>query len=75
MLFTSPRITALNQILHSSPIITSPTIVAFGAIKQSLPVTGIIPLTGRIKPIDLFFDAEVEDAKTTLCGTASLRLS
>jgi hypothetical protein len=31
-----------------SPISTSPTIVAFGAIKQSFPHDGLIFLTGRI---------------------------
>ena len=55
ILFTSPRITALNHTLQSFPITTSPTIVALGATKQSLPITGLIPFTGSIKLIFIFF--------------------
>jgi hypothetical protein len=52
MLLTSPLITALNHTEHSSPIITSPTIVAFGARKQEEGIVGKIPLTGRMSGID-----------------------
>jgi hypothetical protein len=55
MLFTSPRTTALNQILHDSPNITSPTIVALGATKQESGICGITPFTGSIIDIGLFF--------------------
>src|ERR1051326_5973006 len=51
MEFTSPRTTALNQMLHSSPITTSPTTVQLSAKKQSLPNFGETPLTGFIKAI------------------------
>src|SRR5258708_20937050 len=51
MLLTSPRTTALNHILVLSPISTSPTTVALGAIKQSLPNLGNLPSTGRIVAI------------------------
>jgi hypothetical protein len=48
ILFTSPRTTALNQIEHSSPIITSPTTVELGAKKQDAGIVGVIPLTGSM---------------------------
>src|SRR5882757_4893223 len=48
MLLTSPRMTALNQMLVSSPISTSPTTVALGATKQLFPNFGNLPSTGRI---------------------------
>src|ERR1051326_2353311 len=51
MEFTSPRTTALNQMLHSSPITTSPTTVQLSAKKQSFPNFGETPLTGFIKAI------------------------
>src|SRR5258708_807140 len=51
MLFTSRRTTALNHILVLSTIFTSPTTVALGAIKQSLPNLGNLPSTGRIVAI------------------------
>jgi hypothetical protein len=37
--------------LQDSPITTSPTIVALGAMKTSSGMTGEIPLTGRITGI------------------------
>ncbi|MNI77495.1 hypothetical protein D3C73_1337950 [compost metagenome] len=49
--FTSPLITALNQTEHLSPIATSPTIVAFSAIKLSAPICGYLSFTGNIKGI------------------------
>lgn len=49
--FTSPRTTALNQILQSSPITTSPTIVELGAKKQLLPNSGNLFSTGSITGI------------------------
>ena len=51
MLFTSPRMTAENHTLHSFPIVTSPTIVALGAMKQFSPISGDFPFTGRITAI------------------------
>lgn len=51
--FTSPRITALNQILQSSPIVTSPQSVAFGAIKQLFPHKGLIPFTSHKNDIKI----------------------
>src|SRR5690349_1253406 len=56
MLFTSPRMTALNQKLHSLPVTTSPTIVALGAIKQLSPNFGYTPSTGKMSGIKLFFN-------------------
>src|SRR5665647_2401200 len=55
ILFTSPLITALNQMLQSFPITTSPAIVALGAIKQLFPNCGSTPFTERIKLIFYFF--------------------
>src|SRR6185436_11370997 len=49
--FTSPRTTALNHTLQSSPILTSPTIVAFSARKQFFPRTGVLPFTDFISAI------------------------
>src|SRR5579863_3707316 len=40
ILLTSPRTTALNQMLQSSPMVTSPTTVALGARKQFFPNWG-----------------------------------
>src|SRR5215203_3167179 len=57
MLFTSPRTTALNHTLHSSPITTSPTIVALGAIKQFSPHLGVLSSTGKISAIRLLIDS------------------
>jgi hypothetical protein len=54
-MFTSPLKTALNQMLQSSPITTSPTIVALGAIKQSFPKLGRTPFTGKITGIKYIF--------------------
>jgi hypothetical protein len=51
MEFTSPRSTALNQMLQSSPITTSPQSVAFGAIKQFLPQEGLFPFISNKKGI------------------------
>jgi hypothetical protein len=53
MEFTSPRTTALNQMLHSSPISTSPITVALGAKKQFSPNFGVISLQGSINAIFL----------------------
>src|SRR5258706_7479808 len=55
MLLTSPRTTALNHMLVFSPISTSPTMVALGATKQSLPNLGNLPSTGRIVAIAVLF--------------------
>src|SRR5687767_11573301 len=52
---TSPRTTVLNQKLQSSPAITSPTIVALGAIKQLLPNCGCLSSTGSITGMYYFF--------------------
>jgi hypothetical protein len=41
----------LNQALQSSPITTSPTIVALGAIKQLSPNCGYLSFTGSITGI------------------------
>src|SRR6186713_3238088 len=49
--FTSPLTTVLNQILQSSPISTSPTIVELGAKKQLLPNCGNLFSTGSITGI------------------------
>src|SRR6185436_4356150 len=46
--FTSPLTTVLNQMLQSSPISTSPTIVELGARKQLLPNCGNLFSTGSI---------------------------
>src|SRR6185436_471195 len=46
--FTSPLTTVLNQMLQSSPISTSPTIVELGAKKQLLPNCGNLFSTGSI---------------------------
>jgi hypothetical protein len=51
MEFTSPLITAENQTEHSSPITTSPVMVALSARKQSFPKTGLIPRTGNMSAI------------------------
>jgi hypothetical protein len=51
MEFTSPRTTALNQILQDEPITTSPTIVALGAMNASSGIVGWTPLTGRMTGI------------------------
>jgi hypothetical protein len=48
---TSPLITAENQTEHSSPMTTSPVMVALSARKQSFPNTGLIPLTGNMSAI------------------------
>jgi hypothetical protein len=47
--FTSPRTTALNHTVQSLPIVTLPTIVAFGANQQFSPFCGIFPKTGNIR--------------------------
>src|SRR3954465_8663259 len=52
--FTSPRTTVLNQIEQSFPITTSPTTVAFGAMKQLSPNCGYLFSTGSITGIDMF---------------------
>ena len=49
--FTSPRSTVLNHMEHSSPMVTSPTTVAFSARKQFRPITGVNPLTDCISGI------------------------
>src|SRR6187200_367966 len=49
--FTSPLTTALNQMLQSSPITTSPTIVELGAKKQLFPNCGYLFSTGSITGI------------------------
>jgi hypothetical protein len=54
MELTSPRITALNQIEHSFPIKTSPTIVAEGAIKQSSGILGVLPF--KFKIVAIYYD-------------------
>src|SRR5579871_5245717 len=59
MQFTSPLTTALNQMLQSSPISTSPTIVALGATKQFFPKRGDLPSTGSIVAIIERFDCLV----------------
>ena len=38
----------LNQMLHSSPIVTSPMTDAFSARKQSRPITGVYPRRCRV---------------------------
>src|SRR5262245_65323985 len=48
MKFTSPRTTVLNQTLQSSPIVTSPTMVALGAMNTLLPNWGYLSSTGSI---------------------------
>jgi hypothetical protein len=58
MLLTSPLTTALNHTLHSSPNITSPTTVAFGAIKQVDGIVGIMPFTGNIYIIRIILKYE-----------------
>jgi hypothetical protein len=45
----------LNHTLQSSPIITSPTMVAFGAMKQLLPKAGDRPFTGKIMGMFIFY--------------------
>lgn len=45
MVFTSPRSTVLYQMLHSSPMVTSPTTTAVSARKQSFPILGVNPRT------------------------------
>jgi hypothetical protein len=42
--------------LHSLPIITSPAIVALGAIKQFFPHLGVFSSTGKIKAISKNID-------------------
>src|ERR1700753_3624690 len=60
MLLTSPLTTALNQTLHLSPIFTSPTTVALGAIKQLFPNCGDFPSTGSMTAMLEFFLFVVE---------------
>src|SRR5690242_14079995 len=56
MEFTSPRNTALNQTLQSSPITISPQSVAFGAMKQFFPHEGFFPFIANKKGIQLKFE-------------------
>src|SRR5690554_7544662 len=55
MELTSPRSTALYQMLQSSPISTSPIMVAFSARKTLFPNFGINPLTSFMSAIVVFF--------------------
>jgi hypothetical protein len=71
MLLTSPLITALNQTLHWLPICTSPTIVAFGAMKQSTPQVGAFPSTGTIKAMGYNYTQIYE----FICASSSLLTS
>jgi hypothetical protein len=50
--FTSPRNTALNHTLQSSPITISPQSVAFGAMKQLFPHEGFFPFISNKKGIE-----------------------
>ena len=55
MELTSPLNTVLNHMLQSSPITTSPIIVALSAKKQLFPNAGVNPRTDLISAIMICF--------------------
>jgi hypothetical protein len=71
MKFTSPLMTVLNQKLQSLPTITSPTIVALGAMKQLDPNDGNLFSTGSITGMEI--ELNIQNSKLKLGIIIELR--